>query len=88
MRKDAETWELFLVRFNDELDKLGCGGRIRAVGDDENVIEIVDLDGKPIGTVPTRFEPSLIADVLLIAERTFEEGVAVGKARGRDEHAR
>lgn len=69
--------------YNGELERLGCDARIRrpagASHDDE--VEIIDVDGRPMGLVPDEVEPETMAAFLRIVDKAFEEGVRVGRTQ-------
>ena len=81
MSLDGEDGEDFFGRYNAELEALGCGVRISASSARmSGLMAIVDLDGKTIADLPRSIEPAALSAVMLLVERSFEEGVRTGRA--------
>ena len=71
----------FLESFNEDLRRLACGARVAAVADTVREMVIMDLDGTPVGRIPTRIEPETFAAMMLLIEDSFAQGVVAGKGQ-------
>jgi len=77
----GEGGEAFFDRYNAELEQLGCGTRVcgSACGK-RDMMSVVDLDGKPIADLPRSIDPPALSVVMLLVEKSFEEGVRIGRS--------
>lgn len=76
----------FFDRYNADLERLDCGARVTASPScSADRFLLVDLDGKPIGELPSNIPSDAIAAVMTLVERSFEDGVLTGRAMERAE---
>ena len=78
--------DLLFGPYNAELERLGCGARVTIPASRKpSTFLVVDLDGKPIGELPSSLPANALAAVMLLVEHSFEEGVKTGRALARPE---
>jgi hypothetical protein len=76
----------FFDRYNVDLERLDSGVRVAPTTSGvTEAMTIVDLDGKTIGDLPRSIEPRALAAVMLLVEKSFEDGVQTGRAIERAE---
>lgn len=86
MTTDSESQVEFFGFYNERLAALHCGVRASpATSGVSSAMTIVDLDGKTIGDLPRSIDPAALSAVMLLVERSFEEGVQIGRALERAE---
>jgi hypothetical protein len=83
----GEDSDRFFDRYNEDLERLDSGVRVApAISGMTDAMTIVDLDGKTIGDLPRSIDPAALAAVMLLVEKSFEEGVQTGRALERAEN--